>query len=500
MFQWARKLIGLDRPEGRGPTVVFDRGDTIKARYDNAQTAEDNYRQWWAADFWSAKSANSFQVRRTLRIRSRYEVANNPYLFGITNNNADDLIGTGPTLKLTTPDAAYNREVERAWSEWYAEVELTDKLRTCKLARTVDGEGFLVFKTVNDLECPVKLYPCDLEADQVSTPAPKNIEQLWVDGLVLHPVTGRPAAYTVLRHHPGDFWFPDLNPLSYDTISARHVVHWFPKFRPGQVRGIPVFTSSLDLAAELRAYRRAVLGAAEIAADYAAVLKQDREIGAVDTSDDTPKPFDRARIDRKMMTVLPPGMSMDQFDAKQPTTSYESFQEKCISEIVRPLNYPVNRALGTSQKFNFSSAKLDHIDYYNSLDVERADCERVALNPMFREFYREGTKARWFKMWQDNAIPPHTWHWPGHPSIDPQSDADTDHSRLSNGTLTWQQFWGRRGYDWDEIQAQQAREQEAIKKRGLEFGDPPSKTITEKDEEGNPKPKRANAAGVPVAA
>jgi capsid protein len=65
----------------------------------------------------------------------------------------------------------------------------------------------------------------------------------------------------VLRHHPGDFYFPDFNPLAVDKVHARHVIHWFPKFRPGQVRGVPVFTPSLDLFAELRAFRRAVLGA-----------------------------------------------------------------------------------------------------------------------------------------------------------------------------------------------------------------------------------------------
>jgi hypothetical protein len=149
--------------------------DVIRARYDNALTHDENKRNWWGADYLSAKSANSFQVRRQLRIRSRYEVSNNPYLFGICNNNADDLIDTGPTLQVTTPDAAYNREVERAWAEWCAEVELVEKLRTCKLAKTVDGEGFLVLKTVEDLEHPVKLYPCDVEADQVTTPAPANL-------------------------------------------------------------------------------------------------------------------------------------------------------------------------------------------------------------------------------------------------------------------------------------------------------------------------------------
>ena len=229
----------------RPPRPVAARSG-IQGRYDNSMWTDENRRNWWQADYFSAKAANSFQVRRMLRMRSRYEVANNPYLFGVTNSNADDLVNTGPTLKCNRSSATENRQIERAWSEWWAEVEGVQKLKTCKLARTVDGEGFLVLKTVEDLDHPVKLYPVDIEADQVTTPAPANLADLWVDGLTLNPVTGKPVSYHVLKHHPGDFYFPDFNPLKVEVIPKRYVIHWFQQFRPGQVRGIPTFTSSLD--------------------------------------------------------------------------------------------------------------------------------------------------------------------------------------------------------------------------------------------------------------
>jgi hypothetical protein len=58
-----------------------------------------------------------------------------------------------------------------------------------------------------------------VEADQVTTPAPANLEQLWVDGLELHPVTGRPDRLPRPAHHPGDYYFPDFNPLRVDRIA-----------------------------------------------------------------------------------------------------------------------------------------------------------------------------------------------------------------------------------------------------------------------------------------
>jgi len=492
VFQWLRELVGwggasrsIASAEARAALAETRlrtaRLNAILARYDNALVTDENRRSWWAADYLSAKSANSFQVRRLLRMRSRYEVSNNPYLFGVCNSNADDLVDTGPTLQVLTESARYNRAVESAWMSWAAEVGLVEKLRTCKLAKSVDGEGFLVLKTVEDLEHPVKLYPVDVEADQVTTPAPANLAELWVDGLTLHPVTGRPTSYHVLKHHPGDFFFPGLNPLEVQTIPARYVIHWFSKFRPGQVRGVPVFTSSLDLFTELRAYRRAVVGAAEIAADFAAVIEQTASVGAGGDADDEDaeiEAFKRVPIDRKMMTALPVGAKMNQFKPEHPTTTYEMFQEKCLAEAIRPLAYPLNLALGTSQKFNFSSAKLDHINYRQALSVERDECDRVALARIYAAWYPEAVLSGAIDPYDGLALPPHEWHWPGFESLDPLVDAQTDAARLAGGTLTWREFWGRRGYDWRDVLRQQEAEAKELSRLGLAFGDVVKRSIT----------------------
>jgi len=499
-FNWA-SLTNPDAPtESAAPgAVATPTGNGFRARYDNATTHDENRRQWWGADALSARAANSFAVRRTLRNRSRYEVANNPFLFGIVQNNADDLIGTGPTLQVRTPSDKYNRLVERLWNEWCDEVAHTEKLKTSKLARTVDGEGFTLLKNVSDLEHPVKLFPVDTEADQVTSVMPRNLADYWLDGVTIHPVTGKPTRYHVLRNHPGDFMFDGLDPLAHVEVPARYVIHSFAKFRPGQVRGIPAFTPSLDLVTELRAYRRAVLGAAELAADFAAVLEQDREIGANAEDDDDTElaAFKRVPIDRKMLTTLPPGSRMHQFDARQPTTSYESFQEKCLGEAMRPLSYPLNLALGTSQKFNFSSSRLDFTNYRNALTVERADVNRVSLTPTFKEWFAEGVLCGAIPAYDGVNAPPHEWHWPGFEPLDPVTDANADHQRISNGTLTLREFWAKRGVDWQEALDQLTRERDELKRRDLQFGAPATKTISQQDDDqaGAKKPAEASGRG-----
>jgi len=57
-------------------------------------------------------------VRRALRERARYEVANNSYAKGIVLTLVNDTIGTGPRLQMLTDDDDLNRDIEREFSAW----------------------------------------------------------------------------------------------------------------------------------------------------------------------------------------------------------------------------------------------------------------------------------------------------------------------------------------------------------------------------------------------
>ena len=90
----------------------------LRARYDAAQTTVENARHWAMADGLSADAAMTPDVRRTLRNRARYEVANNSYAKGMVLTVAGDCVGTGPRLQLLTEDNETNRIVEQAFAEW----------------------------------------------------------------------------------------------------------------------------------------------------------------------------------------------------------------------------------------------------------------------------------------------------------------------------------------------------------------------------------------------
>ncbi len=114
----------------------------LRARFDAAQTTAENARHWAMADALSADAAGSADVRRRLRERARYEVANNSYAKGIVLTLANDAIGTGPRLQLLAADGETNRQVEAAFGRWARAVDLAGKLRTMRMAKVTDGEAF----------------------------------------------------------------------------------------------------------------------------------------------------------------------------------------------------------------------------------------------------------------------------------------------------------------------------------------------------------------------
>ena len=245
---------------------------TVKARFDAAQTNKDNYRHWAAADHLSADQEASPEVRRTLRNRSRYEVSNNSYAKGLVQMLANDTIGTGPRLQMLSGDEDFNDQIETEFMRWADAVHLPSKLRTMRMARCQDGESFAVLATNPKVKHGVKLDLMLVEADRISGDLKWLEDDTSVDGITFDH-WGNPTDYRVLKYHPGDTRYAPGDEAIH--VPAEYMLHIFRQDRPGLHRGVPELTAALPLFAQLRRYNLAVLSAAEAAADFAAILYTD---------------------------------------------------------------------------------------------------------------------------------------------------------------------------------------------------------------------------------
>ena len=435
----------------------------IRARFDAAQTTAENARHWAMADALSADAAGSADVRKRLRERSRYEVANNSYAKGIALTLANDCVGTGPRLQMLLADAEGNRKVETAFALWCQAVGLAEKLRTMRLAKVTDGEAFAVLTVNPTLDSPVQIDVRLVEADRVEAPwdYQGSLQAISnVDGIALDAFDN-PQAYCVYRQHPGD---TSLWHTGFDWIDAQYVVHWFRADRPGQHRGIPEITPALPLFAQLRRYTLAVIAAAETAADFAAVLFTDAPASGEAAS---VEPMDVVELEKRMATVLPDGWKLGQVEAQQPTTTYAEFKREILNEIARCLNLPYNIAACNSSSYNYASGRMDHQTYHKSIRVEQAHLGQVVLDRIFAAWIEEAQWLDGFAFLRELPDLPHQWFFDGNEHVDPAKEANAQATRLTSHTTTLAAEYARQGKDWETELRQRAKETQLMKELGL---------------------------------
>jgi len=435
----------------------------LRALYDAAQTTDENSNHWANADNLSADAAADPGIRQTVRNRARYEVANNTYARGLLLTLANDVIGTGPKLQMRLDETDSNRSIERAFNERQAPaIRFAEKLRTLRVAKGQDGEGFGLYVHNPGLNAPVPLDIRPLEADYFTNPEPSIDDDNSADGIFFDEY-GNELTYRVLRSHPGDLSGVGFG-NEYDDVPAAYVAHWFRADRPGQHRGLPDIMPALPLFAMLRRFTLAVIAAAETAADFAAVIQAKNS--PVDEAGPGIEAMDPVELERRMATVLPEGYEIGQIRAEQPATTYAEFKREILTEIARCLSVPYNIDACDSSSYNYASGRLDHQTYWKSIDVERDEVTRAIVEPYFSLWLRLYLSDRSGIAPEDIdlGLYPHTWHWPGREHVDPDKEAKAQDKKLKNKSSNYQLEYGRQGLDY-ETELRQCNTEDQLKDR-----------------------------------
>lgn len=423
----------------------------LRAAYDAAQETESNKHYWKNADLLSADAANSPEIRKILRSRSRYECHEaNPFARGIVSTLANDMIGRGPTLQMQLPSRDANVSIEASFGLWAKRIKLAKKLRKARKAKFVDGECFLRLVTNDRLRGPVKLDIEVIEADRITNPYAIVNEDEEIDGVAFDS-QGNVTGYHVLKAHPGGNSF-----LSMETefVPAEQMIHLFREDRPGQHRGIPECTTALPLFILFRDYELAIVQNARTVAKHTVMMKTSSgtvlEDGEPLILDDTVDPWDAVDIDYDMMTSLPYGWEPVQLRTDQPATTFEMFRRAIWGEIARTADMPYNIAAGDSAKHNYSSGQLDHLPYFYAIDVERSDWELDCIDVVLEAWFDEAVLV--------GEIPegvgshdelPHEWYWPSRDDADPTKAANAENTQLRSGTNNRRRILKKRGIDID---------------------------------------------------
>lgn len=461
---------------GKSPSVPTSnsivRNSIVRARYDNQFTTDENQMHWKMADAMSVDAGASWQVRRKLRMNSRYEYHNNGFYQNLVGNLANYTIGSGARLQMTTGDAAVDHTIEALFTEWSKEINLPQTMLNDRAASVYNGEAFQLIRSNPGLEHPVKMDVFEIECDQVSSPLfgmyPSRYPDQFFDGVVLDP-WGRPQTYHVLRQHPGAFGAFVILGYEFDPWPARYVLHSYKRIRPGQQRGIPETISILENFAQLRRYRKAVLGAAETAANHEISIES---MAAADDTTPVGTPWETVEFESGMGTVLPWGYRATQLKPEQPTTNFDMFCDSLLSEIAASLQVPLFFLTLDARKANMSSSYVVTQPMAKAINTDRELRYTPKMERIFREFAAEmklvpteEIQAYLNSRGYDIKVPAnfretslsHAWHWPHiNTHADPQKTANAAETRIASGVSSPHHECAAEGRNYEEIEAANA--------------------------------------------
>lgn len=427
----------------------------VTASYDLSKTTAHNRKHWAAADSLAARAAMTPAIRAIVRKRSRYEFDNNSWYSGILRTAANHIVGSGPRLQVLTDHVNGNNRLERAWRKWSRQIMFADILRMMFETYWKDGEVFAM-KTNRPSRHPIDLDIRTYEAEQCAAPwMGSQIGDPFVDDGIRIDPNNNEVEYYFYKNHPGDVTYTPT--LAGEWFPAKQVVHLVRKERPGQVRGIPRATSSLNTLPVMRRQEMSTLLASETAANLATYMKS---TGPSVQPGLMPKDFIELEIAYNMLTTLPEGWDIAQVDGKHPGPQYEMFQRQALTSFCRCTNMPYALAAGTSRDSNFSSLKGDVKNVWEpEVKVEQDRIELSVVEVIWGWFLEEAIYVPGLL----DGLPPidsidHKWTWQPLPNLDEVDSAAAAEKRLQSGQSNPSDEYNRVGKDYETEISQMAKD------------------------------------------
>jgi len=400
--------------------------------------------------------------RARLRAWAKGEYLDNPLARNIARNFALGVYGAGPILQVQTHDDSLNDRVEALFRRWRTAVELDNMFLDALQALFYDGEAFFHF-TPN----PGKPGGLDLElieARRVQEPFNAGTDRNRLEGITYNEYN-EPIFYDIVEENNN----PQYDYIPQTTVvPASHIMHLFFADVVNQRRGLPLLQSALEMLSSLRRITNASLGAWELAARMNLIIETGMEAAdlirvmpgaAIGT--DSEEAVDVEAFDVKAvpenggMTFLPTGMSMNQVKNEHPNSNFTDHCETFQKMAGLAGGLPENLSIGSSAKYNFSSAQMD----YQIFSRYAGACQRqikkylnkcVETSLAYMAVEGDATASEIVGLYPQGALPI-DWHFPTMLSqLDRNANASGDVQLLQAGLLTHREYCKRYGIDYKQ--------------------------------------------------
>lgn len=449
----------------------------------------------------SAGDANQviYRDHETLRQRSREQSINSPYIKRFHRLLKQNVVGPrGIQLqsKALTPgglaDKRAREKIEKAWKRFSKKgnFDVTGRYSFVTFlnlwVETLARDGEVMVRLVRGFPNAWGFALQILECDRLDL----NYNDLLPNGNRVRMGVElddweRPLAYYLLRDHPGDTQQRPPARGRHLRIPADELLHTFEPWRPHQARGFTWAHAAMLELYHLDEYRHAEMLAAEHGAKLTGFFEQDAEWMEPPGEDEQDAEVEEA-IEAGTAKVLPYGLKFTPYKSDHPATNFAPFIKQGLRGTAAGLGPSYNRLAHDLEGVNFSSMRsgdLDERDFYKSVQqfviselldfVFEAWLEMAMLNGALRLPF--ASLERYLEVnWQ-----PRGWDW-----VDPAKDAKAASESIRNRTKSRSYYIRQGGDDPDEVFDEIAREEDALRERGLSVStDPPTESPNEQDED-----------------
>ena len=434
----------------------------------------------------------------TLRQRSRDLNRNDAHASAITATVVANVVGTGLKPQ-SRPDAAalgvatdvaaeFSRKAERAWRKWAATADSQNRMDFAEIQALVkrqileNGEVFVLPLMVqNEPGRRYKLALEIIEADRVETPPGQRGNPNIRDGVELGD-RGQPIAYHIRTRHPGDVLLGHTGTAgtqqtwvrypAFNKAGRRNVLHLYAVKRPGQTRGEPFFAPVLSAFKDLGDFMEAEIVAARVAACFTAFVTKSDPTAAYSGAESDAAGNRLEGMEPGMIQYLGTGESITFGDPKRPSGAFEPFVLAVLRSIGASLGLPLELVLKDFSRTNYSSARAAMLEARRFFKCDQVWLAQRLCQPCWEWVLEEA--------WLREDLPPvnlfgeqredwlkASWIAPGWGWVDPVKEVNSSKLAIEGRLSTLADECAAQGRDWEDVLAQQKREQDRRQELGL---------------------------------
>lgn len=517
---WLDRAISYFSPKLAYQRSQFRQAENIlrRSRFSTYRGAEANrLRNDWVT-FGGSADADLLQDLPTLRERSRDLDRNDPWCRSVYSTIAVNAIGTGlvPQSKVNPDDTGASPDAVRNWQRATERI-FREHMPYLDLQQRVNGmiKQVLLFRSViqsgDALDLPVRVSPSGfrvlghttemIEGDRLRTPGDLTTDRVNLrDGVELDNI-GRPIAYWILNHHPGDSFLPynstaqDFSKQAFTRYPARNALgapnlyHLFWSLRPGQNRGEPWLAPALNIFKDLGDFMEAKIVAERVGACFGVAIKKSNPMGGM-LANTTLQ--DNQRIDSVepgMIHYLQENEEITAFSPDLNATDLDQFVQVFVRQMGASIGLPYELITKDFTKTTWHSARASLLESWRFFRLYQFWFAQTYLQPMWDAIVLEA--------WSRGLLPnvdllgPNRSAWlrarwvpPGRGYIDPVREVKASIDAIQGGLSTYSDELAQQGKDYEEVFEQQQREAELREKLGL-------------DEEPEPTPSPTDPGSIP---